>query len=96
MGAQLAKVDVKAAYRLVPVHPVDGLFLGLQSLFVDCMLPFGLRSVPKIFTAVAGDRKAGGGHIFSFCLRTSIVAGMWRNWRGWALGIHLAQLLCLQ
>jgi len=55
-GALLAKVDIKAAYRLVPVHPVDRSYLGMkwkQSVYVDGMLPFGLRSAPKIFTAVA-------------------------------------------
>ena len=55
-GALLAKVDIKAAYRLVPVHPEDRLLLGVQwkgECYVDCMLPFGLRSAPKIFTAVA-------------------------------------------
>ena len=55
-GALLAKVDVKAAYRLVPVNPQDRLLLGFQwrgEHYVDGMLPFGLRSAPKIFTAVA-------------------------------------------
>ena len=55
-GALLAKVDVKSAYRLVPVHPDDRLLLAVrwkQDLFFDAMLPFGLRSAPKIFTAVA-------------------------------------------
>ena len=54
--ALLAKVDVKSAYRLVPVHPDDRLLLTVQwkgETFVDAMLPFGLRSAPKIFTAVA-------------------------------------------
>ena len=55
-GALLAKVDVKAAYRLVPVNPQDRLLLGFQwrgKHYVDAMLPFGLRSAPKIFTALA-------------------------------------------
>ena len=55
-GAQLAKMDVQAAYRNVPVHPDDRLLLGMKwegQLFVDTALPFGLRSAPKIFTAVA-------------------------------------------
>ena len=55
-GALLAKLDVKAAYRLVPVHPDDRLLLGFEwrgAWYVDGMLPFGLRSAPKIFTAVA-------------------------------------------
>ena len=54
--ALLAKVNIKSAYRLVPVHPDDRPLLGLVwngEYFVDAMLPFGLRSAPKIFTAVA-------------------------------------------
>ena len=55
-GAFLAKADVKQAYRMVPVHPEDRLLLGMvwdDSLFVDSALPFGLRSAPKIFNALA-------------------------------------------
>ena len=55
-GALLAKLDIKSAYRLVPVHPQDRCLLGIEwkgARYVDGMLPFGLRSAPKIFTAVA-------------------------------------------
>lgn len=55
-GCLLSKVDIKQAYRMVPVHPEDRLLLGMvwdEGLFVDTALPFGLRSAPKIFTAVA-------------------------------------------
>ena len=55
-GAFLAKADIQSAYRLVPVHPEDRIWLGMQwkgALYVDGMLPFGLRSAPKLFTAVA-------------------------------------------
>ena len=55
-GALIAKLDVEAAYRIVPVHPDDRLLLGVQwqgAIYVDAMLPFGLRSAPKIFTAIA-------------------------------------------
>ena len=55
-GALLAKLDIKSAYRLVPVHPDDRHLLGFEwrgRHYVDGMLPFGLRSAPKIFTAVA-------------------------------------------
>ena len=55
-GAFLAKADVKQAYRMVPVHPEDRLLLAIlwdDSLFVDSALPFGLRSAPKIFNALA-------------------------------------------
>ena len=55
-GALLAKFDIASAYRAVPVHPEDRRLLGMKwrgDVFVDGALPFGLRSAPKIFTAVA-------------------------------------------
>lgn len=55
-GALLAKIDIESAYRLIPVHPQDRLLQAMQwegRLYVDPMLPFGLRSAPKIFNAVA-------------------------------------------
>ena len=56
MGTKLAKFDIQSAYRIVPVCPSDRHLLGIVwrgELFVDTALPFGLRSAPKIFTAVA-------------------------------------------
>ena len=50
-GSQLAKVDIKSAYRLIPVHPGDRHYLGMEwggRVYVDGMLPFGLRSAPNI------------------------------------------------
>ncbi len=55
-GALLAKLDIQAAYRLVPVHPQDRSLLGVRwhdSLYLDGCLMFGLRSSPIIFTALA-------------------------------------------
>ena len=55
-GALLAKVDIEAAYRLIPVHPQDRVLQGIQwnsMTYIDPMLPFGLRSAPKIFNTVA-------------------------------------------
>ena len=52
----LAQLDIKSAYRLVSVHPDDRPLLGIQwqgGTYVDGMLPFGLRSAPKIFMVVA-------------------------------------------
>ena len=52
----MAKIDIKAAYRMIPVHPADRPLLGWKwegQVFVDSALPFGLCSAPKIFTAVA-------------------------------------------
>ena len=56
LGALLAKADIKAAYRLIPVHPQDRPLQAIRwknQVFIDPMLPFGLRSAPKIFNAVA-------------------------------------------
>ncbi len=56
-GALIAKIDIKAAYKLVPVFPEDRQWLAMQwngKLYVDGMLPFGLRSAPKNFNALAG------------------------------------------
>ena len=55
-GCLLAKLDLKQAYRLVPVHPCDWHLLGMQwpgQVYLDTALPFGLRSAPKIFSALA-------------------------------------------
>jgi hypothetical protein len=55
-GALMAKLDLKSAYRMVPVHPEDSLLLGIRwgdTTYVDRALPFGLRSAPIIFSAVA-------------------------------------------
>jgi hypothetical protein len=55
-GTLLAKMDIESAYRIIPVHPQDRSLLGMQwkgGIFFDTRLPFGLRSAPKIFSAVA-------------------------------------------
>ena len=55
-GCLLVKADIKEAYRMVPVHPEDQYLLGVQwkgIVYIDQVLPFGLRSAPKIFSAIA-------------------------------------------
>ena len=55
----MAKLDLQSAYRKVQkvlVHPDDQPLLGMACggrTFCDRTLPFGLRSAPKLFTAVA-------------------------------------------
>lgn len=74
VGSLMAKIDIKSAYRLVPVHPSDRHYLGMEwdgREYVDGMLPFGLRSAPKIFTAVADGlewciRQAGVDNVFHY------------------------------
>jgi hypothetical protein len=55
-NALLAKVDVKAAFRCVAVHPTDRWLLGMRwcgSFFADLALPFGLKSSPGIWERYA-------------------------------------------
>lgn len=55
-GSLMAKMDIESAFRIVPVHPDDRPLLGMKwdtQLYIDCTLPFGLRSAPKIFNSIA-------------------------------------------
>ena len=55
-GALLAKIDIKSAFRLLPVHPADRNMLGMRwndGVYIDTCLPFGLRSAPKLFNILA-------------------------------------------
>ena len=52
VGTQLVKLDIKDVY----IHPADYHLLGINwdgKTYIDRALPFGLRSAPKIFSAVA-------------------------------------------
>ena len=52
----MAKFDVQSAYRIVPVHPEDQPLLGMRRrghLYINTALPFGIRSAPKVFNALA-------------------------------------------
>ena len=51
-GALLGKMDIKSAFRLVPVRPEDWHLLGFSfddRYFFDVVLPFGSRSSPYLF-----------------------------------------------
>ena len=73
-GTLIAKLDIQSAYRIVPVHPDDRQLLGVRwqgNMYVDAMLPFGLRSAPKIFTAIADAlewviRRRGVQHVWHY------------------------------
>ena len=46
----MAKLDIKSAFRIATVHLEDRFLLGVQwdnRIYVDMVLPFGLRSAPK-------------------------------------------------
>ena len=55
-GTMMAKIDIRSAFRLIPVHPADRHLLGMKwgkYTFIDTCLPFGLRSAPKLFNIMA-------------------------------------------
>ena len=55
-GTLMAKIDIKSAFQLLPVHPADRHLLAMEwkgSIFFDNCLPFGLRSAPKLFNVLA-------------------------------------------
>ena len=55
-GALMGKIDIKNAYRIIPIHPDDRYLLSMKwrdQYFVDLALPFGLRSAPGIFNTLA-------------------------------------------
>jgi hypothetical protein len=53
---QLLKIDVKAAYRLIPIHPDDYHLLGMYwggAYYVDLVAPFGLGSACQLWELIA-------------------------------------------
>ena len=49
-------MDIKHAFRNVPIHSEDRPLLGMAwkgEIFIDKVLPFGLRSAPLIFATLA-------------------------------------------
>ena len=55
-GALMAKVDLKAAFRMVPVQRSDWELLGIHwrgQYYIDTCLPFGCRSSPFLFNQFA-------------------------------------------
>eukprot|EP00731_Ephydatia_muelleri_P013543 Em0007g853a len=56
IGALMAKVDLKSAFRMVPVRVEDWDLLGMYwqgNYYVDTCLPFGLQSAPYLFDQFA-------------------------------------------
>ena len=52
-GTLMAKLDIKSDFRIIPVHPEDQCLLGMQWQNMYYIVPFGLRSAPRLFSAVA-------------------------------------------
>ena len=58
----LIKVDLKSAYRMVPIHSADLHLFGIRwngMVYMDQALPFGLCLAPKLFSA---EQMPLGGH----------------------------------
>lgn len=67
----IGQARAQSAYRLAPVHSDDRTLLRVEwqgSHYVDGMLPFGLRSAPKVFMAVADA--------LEWCIRERGVTGI--------------------
>ena len=55
-STMLAKIDIKNAFCLLPVHPADHHLLGIKwrgNVYIDHCIPFGLRSAPKLLNILA-------------------------------------------
>ena len=55
-GALMSKIDLKNAFRLIPVHPNDWNLLGIcwrNKFYIDTCLPFGLHSAPFLFNQLS-------------------------------------------
>ena len=55
-GSYLAKTDIEAAFRLIPLRPSDYELFGMYwqgSYYYDRVLPFGLRSAPFLFNQLS-------------------------------------------
>ena len=55
-GALMSKIDLKNAFRLIPVHPNDWNLLEIcwhHKFYIDTCLPFGLRSAPFLFNQLS-------------------------------------------
>ena len=55
-GTLMVKLDIKQAYRNIPVHPTDHPLLGVAwdgKVYADKTLPFGLRSATVLLSAMA-------------------------------------------
>lgn len=65
-GSHLVKVDIKSAFRLLPIHPQDFCLLGMKAnekFFVDKCLPFGLSVSCALFEKFSS--------FLEWCLRTA-------------------------
>ena len=79
-GALMAKVDLKAAFRMIPVAKQDWECLGIHwrgAFNVDKRLPFGLRSSPFLFNQFADALQHNHGitHLLHYYLDDYLMVG---------------------
>lgn len=56
VGVSMAKLDLRHAFRIIPVHPSDWNLLGYShndQFYFDIVLPFGLRSSTTLFNQLS-------------------------------------------
>ena len=71
---QMVKLDLKSAYRILPIHPCNWSVHGMSwegQVYLEHCLPLGLCSAPKIFIAFADAlawvlHQAGVRHIIHY------------------------------
>ena len=76
VGCNMAKIDLKDAYRVINVRPEDWHYLGStwtndegeKEYYIDFVLPFGLKTSAKIFTMFADE--------LQFCMKTNSVTNV--------------------
>ena len=99
-GSLIAKIDIKSAYRLIPVAPKDRLYLGMKwegKVYIDGMLSFGLRSAPKIFSAVVDAlewcvAEEGVGIIYHYLDDFAVLSPP--NWEECGVNLQKLKLVC--
>ena len=97
---QMVKLDLKSAYRILPIHPCDRSVLGVSwegQVYLDHCLPFGLCSAPKIFTAFADVlawilHQAGVRHIIHYLDDFLLFGSPLSDEGSWALTTALGTL----
>jgi len=102
----LAKVDLEHAYQNIPIHRDDRLLLAMRwrgKLYLDTVLPFGLRSAPKILQSYCHTVKRSLSDCMVVLLSNNLVGCfdplvgttmMWEFYPSAAYSIYLHSMFC--